>query len=320
MLHDVFISYANQDKDVADRACEAIEVAGVRCWIAPRDVCPGIAYGDSIAQGVRSARVVVLVLSAAADDSPHVLREVEAAVNARVPILPFQVGDLPPRGHLAYFLDAVQRLDARDPGPEDHLPALAGAVRALAEQQGPAAVARPVGGRPSIKFNASCSVAFALLLLAATSGLLFYSRRLEEQKNRALIAKLIEVEFRAGHAVEKRDGGGLRHVAAEIDFMREKNLRLLEEHKNATLTAKLNEVKSRVVYYVVDRGDDFRRHVAEEIAILREAIPRLEPGNAVRHTLEQRLDVCVDWSFGQAVAEFVEAARREKLRDEIGRE
>jgi TIR domain len=36
-----FISYASQDKPVADAVCQALERAGMACWIAPRNVVPG---------------------------------------------------------------------------------------------------------------------------------------------------------------------------------------------------------------------------------------------------------------------------------------
>jgi len=34
MAHDVFISYATQDKTTADALCATLEGRGVRCWIA----------------------------------------------------------------------------------------------------------------------------------------------------------------------------------------------------------------------------------------------------------------------------------------------
>lgn len=40
--HDVFISYASSDKPVADAVCAALEQRGIRCWIAPRDILPGL--------------------------------------------------------------------------------------------------------------------------------------------------------------------------------------------------------------------------------------------------------------------------------------
>ncbi len=36
MSFDVFISYSSIDKTTADAACNALESAGIRCWIAPR--------------------------------------------------------------------------------------------------------------------------------------------------------------------------------------------------------------------------------------------------------------------------------------------
>jgi hypothetical protein len=38
MTHEVFISHASLDKPMADVVCTALEGAGIRCWIAPRDV------------------------------------------------------------------------------------------------------------------------------------------------------------------------------------------------------------------------------------------------------------------------------------------
>jgi hypothetical protein len=38
----VFISYASQDASVAQKVCSALEEAGFRCWMAPRDVRPAI--------------------------------------------------------------------------------------------------------------------------------------------------------------------------------------------------------------------------------------------------------------------------------------
>jgi hypothetical protein len=38
MVHDVFISHAHKDKEIADALCEKLESAGVRCWIAGRDI------------------------------------------------------------------------------------------------------------------------------------------------------------------------------------------------------------------------------------------------------------------------------------------
>ena len=40
-MHNVFISYSTKDTDIAESACNALESAGIKCWIAPRDEIGG---------------------------------------------------------------------------------------------------------------------------------------------------------------------------------------------------------------------------------------------------------------------------------------
>jgi len=57
MAHDVFISYAAEDKATADAVCDTLEAEGIRCWIAPRDVLPGMGYAEAIIEAVREGRL-----------------------------------------------------------------------------------------------------------------------------------------------------------------------------------------------------------------------------------------------------------------------
>jgi hypothetical protein len=50
MAHDVFLSYAAQDKPTADAVCARLEQQGIRCWIAPRDILPGRDWRTSIVE------------------------------------------------------------------------------------------------------------------------------------------------------------------------------------------------------------------------------------------------------------------------------
>ena len=82
MAYDVFISYASEDKIVADAACAMLESHAVRCWIAPRDVIPGMAYGEAIIDAIRGCRIMILVFSSKSNKSPHIPKEIERAVSA----------------------------------------------------------------------------------------------------------------------------------------------------------------------------------------------------------------------------------------------
>src|ERR1700758_3625833 len=95
--HDVFISYSNADKPVADAACAVLERHGVRCWIAPRDVTLGMSYGESIMDAIAQARIMVLIFSDHANKSPQVEREIERAVSKGRILIPIRIKDVVPR-------------------------------------------------------------------------------------------------------------------------------------------------------------------------------------------------------------------------------
>ncbi len=48
MAHEVFLSYSSKDRAAADAVCRALETAGLKVWIAPRDVLPGSAGLDRL--------------------------------------------------------------------------------------------------------------------------------------------------------------------------------------------------------------------------------------------------------------------------------
>jgi hypothetical protein len=131
MAHDVFISYAAEDKPTADAACATLEAKRIRCWIAPRDVLPGMDYAQALVEAIDQSRVMVLVFSARSNHSPHVRREVERAVSRGIPILPFRIEDVSPSPSLEYFIATAHWLDALTPPLEKHLEHLAGTVKLL---------------------------------------------------------------------------------------------------------------------------------------------------------------------------------------------
>ncbi|MBI3515706.1 MAG: SUMF1/EgtB/PvdO family nonheme iron enzyme, partial [Proteobacteria bacterium] len=131
MAHDVFISYSSKDKPVADAACAALEAAGIRCWIAPRDIMPSMEWGEAIVDAIAGCRLMLLVFSQSANESPQIRREVERAVNKGVPVLPLRIEDVAPTKSLEYFMGTVHWLDALTPPLQEHLQRLTQAVSAL---------------------------------------------------------------------------------------------------------------------------------------------------------------------------------------------
>ena len=110
--HAVFISHSTSDSDIGREVCEALEAASIGCWIAPRDILPGQTWSGAIVRGIGESDLVIVLLSAQADSSVEVLREVELASRGRKQLLAVRVEDVAPSGDLAYFLSATQWFDA----------------------------------------------------------------------------------------------------------------------------------------------------------------------------------------------------------------
>jgi TIR domain-containing protein len=131
MQFDAFISYASADKTAADAACAVLEAAGIRCWVAPRDISPGLEYGAAIIDAIDRCRVMVLIFSSSANDSPQVRREIERAASKGVAILPVRIEEVLPTKSMEYFLGDIHWLDAMTPPIEKHLQQLAVTIKAL---------------------------------------------------------------------------------------------------------------------------------------------------------------------------------------------
>jgi hypothetical protein len=124
MPHDVFISYSADDKATADAVCAKLEERAIRCWMAPRDIQPGRDWASAIVDAIGGARLMVVVFSGCANRSKQVMREVERAVTAGQPILPFRIEEVPYSKTLGYFLGTCHWLDALTPPIEVHIKAL----------------------------------------------------------------------------------------------------------------------------------------------------------------------------------------------------
>jgi serine/threonine protein kinase/tetratricopeptide (TPR) repeat protein len=103
-----FISYSSADRPIADAACESLETSGIRCWMAPRNVDPGVPFAGQIIQGLRESKVVILLFSQHANQSANVLREIEFATNQRLPVLSVRLDRTVMSDDFAYFLRVVQ--------------------------------------------------------------------------------------------------------------------------------------------------------------------------------------------------------------------
>lgn len=132
--YDVFVSYSEKDKATADVVVAAVEAAGLRCWVAPRDILPGFDWGACIIEAISNSRTMVLVFSGHANDSRQVFREVERAISKGVTVIPLRIDEAPLSQNLEYFISTSHWLDAFAGPLEQHLDRLLRTLAAIMAQ------------------------------------------------------------------------------------------------------------------------------------------------------------------------------------------
>ncbi|MGQ0532514.1 MAG: TIR domain-containing protein [Caulobacteraceae bacterium] len=136
----IFISHST--KDGAREALQlvtALERAGHRCWIAPRDVKAGVTYPGQVVAAIERSKGLVLLLTPGANESPDVLQEVQLASTARKTIAPVMVRATSPAADLRYYVGVRHQIAWSERGI---------VVAALTEAFGAGALpAPPVAGR-----------------------------------------------------------------------------------------------------------------------------------------------------------------------------
>lgn len=112
----VFISHSSKDAALAGEVCSHIEAGGHSCFLAPRDIRSGYEYAEEIINGIDGADVILLLLSEAANSSPHVLREIERAVSKKKSIIVYKLEEVTLSKSMEYFLMTHQWLNAKTGG------------------------------------------------------------------------------------------------------------------------------------------------------------------------------------------------------------
>src|SRR5690349_12319222 len=85
---DVFISYNQRDKGWASKFAEELKAQGVHAWFDEAEIAIGDRYGDAVADALRAAKVVAVVIGPNYAASPSSAFELGAAVGGNKRIIP----------------------------------------------------------------------------------------------------------------------------------------------------------------------------------------------------------------------------------------
>lgn len=112
MTKDIFISYSSKDHRIAFSMCKYLEENNLSCWIAPRNILPGMNYGEALLSAIERSKIFILIFSSSSNSSPQVIREIERAVSKGIKIIPFKIENIPLLKSIEYFISPTQCLNA----------------------------------------------------------------------------------------------------------------------------------------------------------------------------------------------------------------
>lgn len=104
----VFISYNSKDRRYVEKLTHMLDKMEISYWVAPDMIPAGSNYAGEIPHAIRECTVFLLILSAAAQDSIWVEKEIDSAINCRKTIVPFQVDGAMLNDTFRFYLNNVQ--------------------------------------------------------------------------------------------------------------------------------------------------------------------------------------------------------------------
>src|SRR3954464_9497649 len=150
MSAPIFLSFASNDRKPAETICKAVEQRGFSCWIATRNIAPGENFQEAITRAIRTAKVMILVFSAHANNSIEVKKEIALASRYNVIVVPVRVEDVVPNDALTYELAVRQWIDLFDDW-EDGIERLVVHLSTMVHPEAPAASRAPASeARPTV--------------------------------------------------------------------------------------------------------------------------------------------------------------------------
>lgn len=114
MAYDVFISYSSLNEQLATEILHNLEKGELKCFFASRDIRPGQDYSTIITPAIKNSRIMVMLATQEAYDSPNVKSEVRIAFDNKIRIIPFKADSTILPEEWQYYLSFAQWLDASE--------------------------------------------------------------------------------------------------------------------------------------------------------------------------------------------------------------
>jgi pimeloyl-ACP methyl ester carboxylesterase len=127
--HDVFISFAFQDKQAAAKIYAYLKSNGLDTFWC-EELAAGQDYPELLGEAIRNSKSFLLVVSDSTDNSDSVRKETTIAHNNKKPIIPVRIKEILPK-KLEYLIASSLFFDAFPQPLEQHLPKLASGIKKI---------------------------------------------------------------------------------------------------------------------------------------------------------------------------------------------
>ena len=174
-MSHVFLSHAKTDGSWTQGLCDALEAAGIPCWIAPRDIPAGERFVEAIVRALGESHAVVVVVSERSAASRYVLAEVKRAFEEGRKIVPVRLdgATLPPE--LEFYTNQHQWVEAQGREPADVLPELKAALGGTTSPAHPVASRAPLPAAAARRSRAPLFIVGLLAAAGVVGGLLAWA-------------------------------------------------------------------------------------------------------------------------------------------------
>jgi hypothetical protein len=125
VVWDIFIAHARPDKPIAELLFDRLEAGGHRVFLDARSLKPGDFWDLAIPRALKTARMIVVLISHTYEEAHYLRDEVAQAVdvarkNGSPRVVPVYIDGTPPQGvSPPYGLGVLQAIDAKTLGSLD---------------------------------------------------------------------------------------------------------------------------------------------------------------------------------------------------------
>lgn len=128
-LPEVFVSYANQDRERVMNIVRTLQSYEVSLWVDEHRISGGASWAREIVQGIRQCKILLLMCSKAAMHSRAVAQEIQLAWKYQLRYLPLLLERISFPEQIEFFLEGCQSIEVLDHPMERWMADVLGALR-----------------------------------------------------------------------------------------------------------------------------------------------------------------------------------------------